>query len=365
MNEARLKKLGPQLEAEELDCLALVPGANLTYLTGLHFHLGDRPTVAFFCAGRPPALVLPALELQKVAEMETLELFPWTDEDGYDAAFERAASAYELSGARIGVEAFTMRYVEASLLRTYALNCELVPADQVVGRLRMCKEPGEVAQMRRAAEMAQAALGAILPGLSPGMTEREIASQLKLQILAAGAENLSFEPIVSTGPNAANPHALPGERALHPGEFLLFDWGLYADGYASDITRTFPVGDMESEMREIYEVVKQANCAGRAAIRPGTTCSAVDAAARAVIEQAGHGEFFTHRTGHGLGMEIHEPPYIVAGNEQVLEVGMTFTIEPGIYLPGRNGVRIEDDVVVTEDGCESLTTMSRDWWPLA
>lgn len=364
MNEARLKKLGPQLEAEELDCVALVPGANLTYLTGLHFHLGDRPTVAFFRADRPPALVVPALELQKVAGMETLELFPWADEDGYDAAFQRAAEAYDLHGARIGVEAFTMRYVEASLLQTYALNCELVPADQVVGGLRMRKEPGEVALMRRAAEMAQEALSAILPGLAPGMTEREIASRLRQEILMVGAENLSFQPIVSTGPNAANPHALPSDRPLQPGDFLLFDWGLYADGYASDITRTFPVGEMEPEMREIYEVVKRANGAGRAAVRPGTTCSAVDAAARAVIEEAGYGEFFTHRTGHGLGMEIHEPPYIVAGNERVLEVGMTFTIEPGIYLPGRNGVRIEDDVVVTEGGCESLTTMSRDWWPL-
>jgi Xaa-Pro dipeptidase len=365
MNEVRLKRLGPQLEADKLDCLALVPGANLTYLTGLHFHLGDRPTVAFFRADRPPALVLPALELQKVAGMESLELFPWADEDGYDAAFQRAVAAYELAGARIGVEAFTMRYVEASLLRTYALSCELVPADQVVGELRMRKEPDEVAQMRRAAEMAQEALSAILPGIAPGMTEREIAGQLKLQILAAGAENLSFEPIVSTGPNAANPHALPSDRVLRAGDFLLFDWGLYTEGYASDITRTFPVGEMDPEMRAIYEAVKRANAAGREAVRPGVTCSTVDAAARAVIEEAGYGEFFTHRTGHGLGMEIHEPPYIVAGNERVLEVGMTFTIEPGIYLPGKNGVRIEDDVVVTEDGCESLTTMSRDWRSLA
>jgi Xaa-Pro dipeptidase len=364
MHAARLKKLGPQLEAEELDCLALVPGANLAYLTGLHFHLGDRPTVAFFRAERPPALVVPALELQKVAGMETLELFPWPDEDGYNAAFQRAADAYDLASARIGVEAFTMRYIEASLLQTYALNCELVPADQVVGGLRMRKEPGEVARMRQAAEMAQEALTAILPDLAPGMTEREIASQLRQQMLAAGAENLSFQPIVSSGPNAANPHALPSDRPLQPGDFLLFDWGLYTDGYASDITRTFPVGGMEPEMREIYEVVKRANAAGRAAVRPGTTCSAVDAAARAVIEEAGYGDFFTHRTGHGLGMEIHEPPYIVAGNERVLEAGMTFTIEPGIYLPGRNGVRIEDDVVVTEDGCESLTTMPRDWRPL-
>jgi Xaa-Pro dipeptidase len=234
-----------------------------------------------------------------------------------------------------------------------------------VGELRMRKDPDEIAQIRRAVENAQEALSAILGGLHPGMTEGEIARQLKLEILAAGAEDLSFQPIVSAGPNAANPHASPSDRALQPGDFLLFDWGLYSRGYASDITRTFPVGKMESEMRTVYDVVRRANAAGREKVRPGVTCSQVDAATRSVIDEAGYGRLFTHRTGHGLGMEIHEPPYIVAGNEQVLEVGMTFTIEPGIYLPGRNGVRIEDDIVVTEDGCESLTTMSRDWRPVA
>ena len=364
MNRARLTKLGPLVEARGLDCLALVPGANLYYLTGLDFHLGDRPTVAFFRPDQPPALVLPALELPKVAGMETLELFPWTDEEGCDFAFRRAAIDCRLAGARIGVEAFAIRYVETSLLRTHALDCELVPADQVVGELRMRKEPEEIARMRLAAEMAQGALTAILDGLHPGMTERDIASRLKLQIMTLGADSF-FQPIVSGGPNAANPHASPGDRPLQSGDFLLFDWGAYADGYTSDITRTFPIGEMEPEMRQVYQVVRQANAAGRAAVRPGATCSEVDAAARRVIEQAGYGCFFTHRTGHGLGLEVHEPPYIVAGNKQVLEVGMTFTIEPGIYLPGRNGVRIEDDVVVTVDGCESLTTMSRDWSPLA
>jgi Xaa-Pro dipeptidase len=365
MNRERLTKLGPLVRARGLDCLALVPGANLYYLTDLDFHLGGRPTVAFLRPDRPPALVLPALELPKMAGLEGLELFPWTDEAGCDAAFRRAATACQLGGARIGVEAFAMRYVETNLLRTYALNCELIPADQVMGELRMRKEPGEVAHMRRAAEMAQGALTAILDGLHPGMSERDIAGRLKLQMFTTGADSFSFQPIVSGGPNTANPHASPSDRPLQPGDFLLFDWGVIADGYASDITRTFPIGEMEPEMRQVYEVVRQANAAGRAAVRPGAICSEVDAAARLVIEQAGYGPFFPHRTGHGLGLEVHEPPFIVADNEQVLEVGMTFTIEPGIYLPGRNGVRIEDDVVVTEDGCESLTTMSRDWSPLA
>jgi Xaa-Pro dipeptidase len=191
-----------------------------------------------------------------------------------------------------------------------------------------------------------------------------MASVLKLSLLAAGAENVSFDPIVSGGPNSANPHASPTDRPVRVGEFLLFDWGVYVDGYASDITRTFPVGEMESEMRRIYDLVQEANAAGRAAVKPGATCGEVDAAARRVIELGGYGEYFTHRTGHGLGLQVHEAPFIVAGNERVLEPGMTFTIEPGIYLPGRGGVRIEDDVVVTEEGGESLSTFSRDWAPI-
>ncbi len=367
MNPTRLQKLDDQIQQRNLDWLALVPGANLAYLTGLHFHLGDRPTVAFFRPGRPPALVIPALEMPKLAGRPEVQTFPWTDEDGFGGAFRRAGRELGLPGARLGVEAFTMRVVEAQLLEGSAPGVQLVPADGAVNALRMRKDANELDRMRRAAEIAQRALLETLAGFRPGMTERQIESQLKMAMLAAGANSLSFDPIVAAGPNSANPHASPTDRPVQPGDFLLFDWGVYVDGYCSDITRTFPVSParMEPEMRTIYELVKQANAAGVAAVRPGATCAEVDAAARRVIEQGGYGAHFTHRTGHGLGMQVHEPPFIVAGNSMILEPGMVLTVEPGIYLPGRNGVRIEDDVVVTEDGCESLTTFTREWSPLA
>lgn len=364
MNPNRLERLTKQIQKRDLDCLALMPGANLVYLTNLSFHLGDRPTVAFFLPDRPPALILPALETLKLAGLPDVQLFPWTDEEGYEGAFRRAGSELGLAGARIGIEAFTMRVVEAHLLQKNAPGSELVPAAGVVSALRMSKDADELDRMRRAVEMAQRAMTATLEKFRVGITEREMASVLKLSLLAAGAENVSFDPIVSGGPNSANPHASPTDRPVRAGEFLLFDWGVYVDGYASDITRTFPVGEMESEMRRIYDLVQEANAAGRAAVKPGVTCGEVDAAARRVIKLGGYGECFTHRTGHGLGLQVHEAPFIVAGNERVLEPGMTFTIEPGIYLPGRGGVRIEDDVVVTEDGGESLSTFSRDWAPI-
>ena len=159
---------------------------------------------------------------------------------------------------------------------------------------------------------------------------------------------------------AAIGHHTPGDEPIQTGEPIVIDCGAVYGGYAADITRTFSIGELEPEMARIYEIVKAANAAGRAKAGPGVPAGAVDQAARAVIEEAGYGEYFTHRTGHGLGLEVHEPPYIVAGNQRMLEPGMTFTVEPVIYLPGRGGVRIEDDVVVTAEGSESLTSYPRD-----
>jgi Xaa-Pro dipeptidase len=215
--------------------------------------------------------------------------------------------------------------------------------------------------MRQAADIAQRALLATLPQIKIGMTEKELASELVLQILRAGSgPELPFAPIVSAGPNAANPHAAGSLRPLQPGDLLVIDWGASYEDYYSDITRTFAVGEISEEMEQVYQLVKAANRAGREAVHPGVTADQVDAAARQVIEEGGYGKYFIHRTGHGLGMEAHEPPYIRQGNETVLEPGMTFTIEPGIYLPGRNGVRIEDDVLVTDQGSESLTDLPRE-----
>jgi Xaa-Pro dipeptidase len=362
-SDQRYTRLSAAIRDRDLDCLVLVPGANLTYVTGLTFFLGDRPTAGYFFPDRPPALVLPVLEAPKAAGLD-LELFTWSDEAGYTGAFQRAAGELGLAGRRIGVEAFTMRVVELQLLEQTALAARLIPADGVVAGLRMRKDLEEVEQMRRAADLAQRALQTTLAEFQVGMTERRLASMLKIALLEAGAEGLPFDPIVAAGPNAANPHGHPTDRPVQEGDFLLFDWGATVNGYCSDITRTYPVGRMEPEMRTIYDLVLASNQAGQKAVRPGASCEQVDAAARHVIDHGGYGGRFFHRTGHGLGMQGHEPPSIVAGNDQVLELGMTFTIEPGIYLAGRNGVRIEDDMVVTEEGSECLTTLCRDWIPV-
>jgi Xaa-Pro dipeptidase len=193
------------------------------------------------------------------------------------------------------------------------------------------------------------------------MTERAIATALTLELYRAGSDpEMPFAPIVASGPHSSMPHAIPTDRKLQAGDLLLFDWGAASDGYFSDLTRTFAAGDVEPELVKVHAVVAQANAAGRAAARPGVTCAAVDAAARAVIEAAGYGPSFLHRTGHGLGLEAHEPPDIRGDNSALLEPGMTFTVEPGIYLPGRGGVRIEDNLLITDSGCETLSDGPRE-----
>jgi Xaa-Pro dipeptidase len=184
--------------------------------------------------------------------------------------------------------------------------------------------------------------------------------KLLIEMMHHGATSLPFEPIVLIGPRSALPHGAPGDRSVQPGDLLLFDFGVSVDGYASDITRTFAVGQLDDELRRAYDAVKRANEAGRKAARPGVEIQEVDRAARKVIADAGYGQYFTHRTGHGLGLEDHEPPFACEGDTTILEPGMTFTVEPGVYLPGKGGVRVEDDVVITQDGSESLTTFDRE-----
>jgi Xaa-Pro dipeptidase len=214
--------------------------------------------------------------------------------------------------------------------------------------------------------VAERALAATLPRLRPGMTEKEVAAELVGELLRAGTDlPLPFEPIVASGPNAALPHATVSDRNLRAGDLLVVDWGAAAGGYCSDLTRTFAVGEIDAELVEVYRAVQAANEAGRAAVRPGAEAQEVDRAARQVIEQAGYGEYFIHRTGHGLGLEEHEEPYIREGNRDRLEIGMTFTVEPGIYLPERGGVRIEDNVAVGETGALTLSSMPRDLQTIA
>jgi Xaa-Pro dipeptidase len=359
----RQNRLTEQISRAGLNALALNPGPSLVYLTGLHFHLMERPVVALFTVHKPPFLVIPELEAAKTANLPFQAQVMTYGEDPaqWPEIFRQAALAAGLDGQTVGVEPTGLRFLELRLLEEALPTARFVSAEDSLGALRMCKDANELAAMRKAVDIAQRALLATLPVIKAGVSERAVASELTLQLLRAGSDaQFPFSPIVSGGPNSANPHATPSNRPLQTGDLLVIDWGAIYDGYVSDLTRTFAIGAVEPELEQIARIVLEANAAGQAAGKPGVPASAVDQAARGVIEKAGYGPYFTHRTGHGLGMEGHEAPYMRAGNSLLLEPGMTYTVEPGIYLPGRNGVRIEDDVVVTANSCESLSDLPRE-----
>ncbi len=357
MNASRLQKLSDHLRTADLDWLALVPSTSLTYLTGIHGHLSERPFVVFLAADQPPAAIIPHLEAAKgeSAGIPSGRIFAWRDEDGYAGAFEQAISTLGLAGKRVGVEALQMRVLERDLLTA----ATIVQADHLVADLRLRKDAAEIAAMQVAVDVAEQAITAFLPTIQIGMTEKQIAAGLTLALMTAGADKMTFDPIVSAGANAASPHAVPTERPIAAGDLLILDWGAQVGDYVSDITRTYAVGAISDHFANLHRIVQASNQAGRDACVPGATGESIDRAARDIIEQAGYGKNFFHRTGHGLGMEAHEHPSIVAGMVDPLPVGAAFTIEPGIYLPGVAGVRIEDDMVMTESGAVSLTTLDR------
>jgi Xaa-Pro dipeptidase len=363
MTQSRFEKLNASLRTSDLDAVILNPGPTLTHLTGLRFHLMERPVVLLFAKDQMPAIVLPELELQKVASLPyDLQVFAYPENPSeWGNVFRKATQTLGLDGKRVGVEPRQLRLLEFRYVQDGAPEADYPDGSDVLSGLRLRKDKSEVDAMRRAVKIAQDALEATIPSIKIGLTEKEIAAELVTQLLKHGSEpELPFAPIISGGPNAANPHASPSDRKLQAGDLLVVDWGAAYDGYISDLTRTFAVGEVDEEYRKIHKIVQESNAAGRAAGKPGVPCAAVDKAARDVIEQAGYGVYFTHRTGHGIGMEGHEEPYMRGDNMQLLESGMAFTVEPGIYLPGRNGVRIEDNVVITEDGADVLSNMSRE-----
>ena len=233
--------------------------------------------------------------------------------------------------------------------------CQLIPAQRLLNGLRVSKDSQELSAMRQAQKITDAAFGEILNYIRPGLTEQEVAARLVYEMLRRGARKVSFDPIVAAGANGSMPHAVPGETVLESGMFVTMDFGCIYDGYCSDMTRTVAVGQPTEEMERVYATVLEAQKAGIAAARAGITGRELDQAARRVIEEAGYGEFFTHSFGHSLGLEIHEAPNASPSGLDVLPVGTVISAEPGIYLPGRFGVRIEDVLVLDEQGCEDLT----------
>jgi Xaa-Pro aminopeptidase len=340
----------------KLEGLLVTPGADLVYLTGHAPPPLERLTLLILAGGRDPVLVVPALE-RPAAEvspgMEGVELAEWRDgEDPYElAARVLRAGWYAISDATWAVHLLALEHATA--------DCLFVAAGRALPLLRAVKDEQEIERLSAAAEGADATFAEVVTMRFEGRRETDVAGDVERLLLANGHERVDFT-IVGSGPNGASPHHHSGERTIERGDAVVMDFGGAANGYCSDITRTVFVGDPTEEQRRVHDTVRAAQQAAFDAVRPGVPAQEVDRAARTVIEDAGYGEFFVHRTGHGIGIEIHEPPYIVEGNETPLQPGMTFSDEPGIYLPGKFGVRIEDQLVVRDEGAERLNRASLD-----
>jgi D-alanyl-D-alanine dipeptidase len=336
--------------------LVIPPSPDLVYLTGYDPPPLERPTLLIVRADRAPALVVPLLERPLAARAPAateIELVAWRDgEDPYALTASLVPDGELLVGDRLwGVHLLG--------LQREAPGRRWGSAAPVVGAMRARKDPDEVAALRRAAHAADAALAELLGAPLIGRREVDVAADLATLLLAHGHATAEFT-IVASGPNAASPHHEPTTRTLAAGDALVLDFGGVLGGYCSDTTRTVALGSAPARLREVHEVVRAAHEAAVAAVRPGIPIERVDRAARSVIEDAGYGDRFFHRTGHGIGLEVHEPPYAAAGDATVLEPGMTFSVEPGIYLDGELGVRIEDIVAVTGDGVEPLNRSARE-----
>lgn len=354
----RRQRLSRIAGAQGLGAIALVPGANFHYLTGLHFHLMERPTLLFVTAGNQVLGIMPELEREKwSAAFPGAQTFYWQDAEGYQGAFAAAAEA--LRGQMIGVEGMRMRLFEGDALRRHFQQGAVVDAEPHLIDLRLSKSVAEIASLRRAIAISETALAETLAEVRAGMTERAILNLLKARMLEGGAEGFAFDPLVLIGGNAANPHGTPGEQPLRPGDALLVDFGASFEGYNADITRTVFCGHASDEHAAIYETVLAANAHGRAIAGPDLTAHDVDVAVTGVLAASPFAGLIVHKTGHGLGLDVHEAPQIMKGNHKALVPGTVFTIEPGLYRPGEIGVRIEDNVVIQDGGALSLTEFPR------
>ena len=359
-----LKPLINVLARTGLDAVVLVPGANFRRIFRKDFHQMERPLAVIVPRDGEAVAIVPHLEMGSFAPIGLSgKVFPWRDEAGYMGAFMAAGAALPQlrKGARIGVEGQRMRVFDLYALQQALPGAEFVDVHGEISSVRLHKTPEEIELQRKAIRISEAALEATLAEIRVGMTETEVEGILLRNLFSHGADGLSFAPIVAAGDNAAKPHAhARPDYHLKPGDALLIDYGGTYQGYSADITRTFYVKEVSDYDRAFYETVLAANTKGREISRAGITASAVDDAVLTVVEQSQFAQFCRHKTGHGLGLDVHEAPQIMRGNEQVLEPGMVFTIEPGLYREGETGVRIEDDVVVTETGIECLTSFPRD-----
>ena len=355
---ARAERLRARFDEAGVDALLVTRLPNVAYLTGF------TGSAAMLLVG-PKELVFVTDGRYAEQSAEQLggagvpaRIDVRTTQSAQRDAMSDAAGGY----AHLGLDAHGVTWAQQrAFAGEWFPDAELVATEHLVEDLRRVKEPAEVARIHAACAIADDALAVVAPTLTERATEQGVALRLEFEMRERGASGTSFDPIVASGPNSAKPHARPSSRRIERGEPVVVDFGCVVDGYCSDMTRTFSVGDPGLDVRRVYEVVYRAQQTGRDAVAAGADCAQVDKACRDVIDVAGWGDAFVHGTGHGVGLEIHEAPRVAATARDTLATGYVVTVEPGVYLPGTGGVRIEDTVVVTDEGADVLTGFPKDF----
>jgi Xaa-Pro aminopeptidase len=362
----RIARAQQEMASRGIDTLILGPGADLTYLTGFHAHESERLNLLVLKRSGTPDFVAPLFEVPVLGDDPgaLANLLTWSDGEDPAAIAARSIGKGGTIAARSigkgGTIAVGAVLASVFLIRLQQrVDATWVESAPLMSQLRMLKDEGEIAALQAAASRTDAAWEEFIATATiTGLTEVE-ARQILLDLTA---KHGVFDPhgICGSGPNSASPHHNAGDRRIQPGDSVVFDWGGTVDGYWSDVTRTVHIGEPSEEYIRCYNLVLNANQAALDAMTPGTPMEQVDIAARTVIENGGYGEYFLHRLGHGLGLEIHEDPYVVRGNDLPLAPGMVFSDEPGIYIAGKFGIRIEDSVLATEEGGRRLNEGTRD-----
>ncbi len=341
------------MNENNIDAFMIGPSNDLRFLIDLSTFVCERFQAFFLLKNGDFFYISPQVYYEEVNDiLDKSKIFMWKDREGFIEIVKDTINRYNLDNKKIAING-TISAVDLIDIENIC-NCDFINGQKLLENLRIIKSENEVQKLKKAAKLADEIMEKTINFIKPGITEYDIKEKIKKTITELDTEGISFEPIVSSGPNSSKPHYNKGERTIQKKDIIILDLGCVYKGYCSDMSRTVFVGDISAKEKKVYNIVKKAYQDAEDIVKEGITAEEVDQKARTIIEKAGYGDYFINRTGHGIGVSVHEAPFIKTGNKLKLKKGMAFSIEPGIYIPGEFGIRIEDIVVVTENGREVL-----------
>ena len=359
LNEAYLDKLVGIMGTEGVDAMLIAPSEDLEFLLGFSPHMDERFQGFFITKDKEMFYIVPQLNREEMQDtLKGRKVYDWSDGEGFLDTVETAFKEFGLESKTIGVNGTTSAVSILDIKNR--INVNFVNGRPILEELRIIKSDEELENLRRAAAIADRVFEEILEYIKPGLQEKDIKEKIQELFIKNGADGMAFNPIVASGPNSSKPHYNQYSRYIQEKDVIILDFGCKYKGLCSDMSRTVFVGGVTDEERKIYDIVYKAQDEGEKAVKEGVTAESVDAVSRNIIKEAGYGEYFLNRLGHGIGFSVHEAPDIKGGNKRVLEKGMAFSIEPGIYLPGKFGVRIENIMIIGKDGPEAINKANKE-----